>query len=169
MEEKELSVIENKDVATQPVGDFPTRDLAKIMKASSPYDTILDSLAVQDKYIYTPDGIPIRVDRMTYIANFLTQNIIEQQTEEVPEYDEESGEMKPKQIQKEVMNMAYMKALNDFLKLKPKEEEKDNTQQHKLDTIIAMLLSKRGKGDDGIEELIAKKIKDMNLDVEQKE
>ena len=169
MEEKELSVIENKDVATQPVGDFPTRDLAKIMKASSPYDTILDTLAVQDKYIYTPDGIPIRVDRMTYIANFLTQNIIEQQTEEVPEYDEESGEMKPKQIQKEVMNMAYMKALNDFLKLKPKEEEKDNTQQHKLDTIIAMLLSKRGKGDDGIEELIAKKIKDMNLDVEQKE
>jgi hypothetical protein len=169
MEEKELSVIENKDVATQPVGDFPTRDLAKIMKASSPYDTILDSLAVQDKYIYTPDGIPIRVDRMTYIANFLTQNIIEQQTEEIPEYDEESGEMKPKQIQKEVMNMAYMKALNDFLKLKPKEEEKDNTQQHKLDTIIAMLLSKRGKGDDGIEELIAKKIKDMNLDVEQKE
>jgi hypothetical protein len=169
MEEKELSVIENKDVATQPVGDFPTRDLAKIMKASSPYDTILDSLAVQDKYIYTPDGIPIRVDRMTYIANFLTQNIIEQQTEEVPEYDEESGEMKPKQIQKEVMNMAYMKALNDFLKLKPKEEEKDNTQQHKLDTIIAMLLSKRGKGDDGIEELIAKKIKDMNLEVEQKE
>jgi len=169
MEEKELSVIENKDVATQPVGDFPTRDLAKIMKASSPYDTILDSLAVQDKYIYTPDGIPIRVDRMTYIANFLTQNIIEQQTEEVPEYDEESGEMKPRQIQKEVMNMAYMKALNDFLKLKPKEEEKDNTQQHKLDTIIAMLLSKRGKGDDGIEELIAKKIKDMNLDVEQKE
>ncbi|NLN59044.1 MAG: hypothetical protein GX151_14265, partial [Gammaproteobacteria bacterium] len=96
-------------------------------------------------------------------------NIIEQQTEEVPEYDEESGEMKPKQIQKEVMNMAYMKALNDFLKLKPKEEEKDNTQQHKLDTIIAMLLSKRGKGDDGIEELIAKKIKDMNLEVEQKE
>lgn len=169
MEEKELSVIENKDVATQPVGDFPTRDLAKIMKASSPYDTILDSLAVQDKYIYTPDGIPIRVDRMTYIANFLTQNIIEQQTEEVPEYDEESGEMKPKQIQKEVMNMAYMKALNDFLKLKPKEEEKDNTQQHKLDTIIAMLLSKRGKGDDGIEELIAKKIKDMNIEVEQKE
>jgi len=169
MEEKELSVIENKDVATQPVGDFPTRDLAKIMKASSPYDTILDTLAVQDKYIYTPDGIPIRVDRMTYIANFLTQNIIEQQTEEVPEYDEESGEMKPRQIQKEVMNMAYMKALNDFLKLKPKEEEKDNTQQHKLDTIIAMLLSKRGKGDDGIEELIAKKIKDMNLDVEQKE
>jgi len=169
MEEKELSVIENKDVATQPVGDFPTRDLAKIMKASSPYDTVLDSLAVQDKYIYTPDGIPIRVDRMTYIANFLTQNIIEQQTEEVPEYDEESGEMKPKQIQKEVMNMAYMKALNDFLKLKPKEEEKDNTQQHKLDTIIAMLLSKRGKGDDGIEELIAKKIKDMNLEVEQKE
>jgi len=169
MEEKELSVIENKEVATQPVGDFPTRDLAKIMKASSPYDTILDTLAVQDKYIYTPDGIPIRVDRMTYIANFLTQNIIEQQTEEVPEYDEESGEMKPRQIQKEVMNMAYMKALNDFLKLKPKEEEKDNTQQHKLDTIIAMLLSKRGKGDDGIEELIAKKIKDMNLDVEQKE
>ena len=169
MEEKELSVIENKDVTTQPVGDFPTRDLAKIMKASSPYDTVLDSLAVQDKYIYTPDGIPIRVDRMTYIANFLTQNIIEQQTEEVPEYDEESGEMKPRQIQKEVMNMAYMKALNDFLKLKPKEEEKDNTQQHKLDTIIAMLLSKRGKGDDGIEELIAKKIKDMNLDVEQKE
>ena len=169
MEEKELSVIENKDVATQPVGDFPSRDLAKIMKASSPYDTILDSLAVQDKYIYTPDGIPIRVDRMTYIANFLTQNIIEQQTEEVPEYDEESGEMKPKQIQKEVMNMAYMKALNDFLKLKPKEEEKDNTQQHKLDTIIAMLLSKRGKGDDGIEELIAKKIKDMNIEVEQKE
>jgi len=169
MEEKELSVIENKEVATQPVGDFPTRDLAKIMKASSPYDTILDSLAVQDKYIYTPDGIPIRVDRMTYIANFLTQNIIEQQTEEVPEYDEESGEMKPKQIQKEVMNMAYMKALNDFLKLKPKEEEKDNTQQHKLDTIIAMLLSKRGKGDDGIEELIAKKIKDMNIEVEQKE
>lgn len=169
MEEKELSVIENKEVATQPVGDFPTRDLAKIMKASSPYDTILDTLAVQDKYIYTPDGIPIRVDRMTYIANFLTQNIIEQQTEEVPEYDEESGEMKPKQIQKEVMNMAYMKALNDFLKLKPKEEEKDNTQQHKLDTIIAMLLSKRGKGDDGIEELIAKKIKDMNLEVEQKE
>ena len=169
MEEKELSVIENKDVATQPVGDFPTRDLAKIMKASSPYDTILDSLAVQDKYIYTPDGIPIRVDRMTYIANFLTQNIIEQQTEEVPEYDEESGEMKQKQIQKEVMNMAYMKALNDFLKLKPKEEEKDNTQQHKLDTIIAMLLSKRGKGDDGIEELIAKKIKDMNIEVEQKE
>jgi len=169
MEEKELSVIENKDVATQPVGDFPTRDLAKIMKASSPYDTILDSLAVQDKYIYTPDGIPIRVDRMTYIANFLTQNIIEQQTEEVPEYDEESGEMKPRQIQKEVMNMAYMKALNDFLKLKPKEEEKDNTQQHKLDTIIAMLLSKRGKGDDGIEELIAKKIKDMNIEVEQKE
>jgi len=169
MEEKELSVIENKDVATQPVGDFPTRDLAKIMKASSPYDTILDTLAVQDKYIYTPDGIPIRVDRMTYIANFLTQNIIEQQTEEVPEYDEESGEMKPRQIQKEVMNMAYMKALNDFLKLKPKEEEKDNTQQHKLDTIIAMLLSKRGKGDDGIEELIAKKIKDMNLEVEQKE
>ncbi len=169
MEEKELSVIENKDVVTQPVGDFPTRDLAKIMKASSPYDTILDSLAVQDKYIYTPDGIPIRVDRMTYIANFLTQNIIEQQTEEVPEYDEESGEMKQRQIQKEVMNMAYMKALNDFLKLKPKEEEKDNTQQHKLDTIIAMLLSKRGKGDDGIEELIAKKIKDMNLDVEQKE
>jgi len=169
MEEKELSVIENKDVATQPVGDFPTRDLAKIMKASSPYDTVLDSLAVQDKYIYTPDGIPIRVDRMTYIANFLTQNIIEQQTEEVPEYDEESGEMKPKQIQKEVMNMAYMKALNDFLKLKPKEEEKDNTQQHKLDTIIAMLLSKRGKGDDGIEELIAKKIKDMNIEVEQKE
>ena len=169
MEEKELSVIENKEVATQPVGDFPTRDLAKIMKASSPYDTILDSLAVQDKYIYTPDGIPIRVDRMTYIANFLTQNIIEQQTEEVPEYDEESGEMKPRQIQKEVMNMAYMKALNDFLKLKPKEEEKDNTQQHKLDTIIAMLLSKRGKGDDGIEELIAKKIKDMNLEVEQKE
>ena len=169
MEEKELSLIENKDVATQPVGDFPTRDLAKIMKASSPYDTILDSLAVQDKYIYTPDGIPIRVDRMTYIANFLTQNIIEQQTEEVPEYDEESGEMKPRQIQKEVMNMAYMKALNDFLKLKPKEEEKDNTQQHKLDTIIAMLLSKRGKGDDGIEELIAKKIKDMNIEVEQKE
>lgn len=169
MEEKELSVIENKDVTTQPVGDFPSRDLAKIMKASSPYDTILDSLAVQDKYIYTPDGIPIRVDRMTYIANFLTQNIIEQQTEEVPEYDEESGEMKQRQIQKEVMNMAYMKALNDFLKLKPKEEEKDNTQQHKLDTIIAMLLSKRGKGDDGIEELIAKKIKDMNLDVEQKE
>ena len=169
MEEKELSVIENKDVATQPVGDFPSRDLAKIMKASSPYDTILDSLAVQDKYIYTPDGIPIRVDRMTYIANFLTQNIIEQQTEEVPEYDEESGEMKPRQIQKEVMNMAYMKALNDFLKLKPKEEEKDNTQQHKLDTIIAMLLSKRGKGDDGIEELIAKKIKDMNIEVEQKE
>ena len=169
MEEKELSVIENKDVATQPVGDFPTRDLAKIMKASSPYDTILDTLAVQDKYIYTPDGIPIRVDRMTYIANFLTQNIIEQQTEEVPEYDEESGEMKPRQIQKEVMNMAYMKALNDFLKLKPKEEEKDNTQQHKLDTIIAMLLSKRGKGDDGIEELIAKKIKDMNIEVEQKE
>jgi len=169
MEEKELSVIENKDVATQPVGDFPTRDLAKIMKASSPYDTVLDSLAVQDKYIYTPDGIPIRVDRMTYIANFLTQNIIEQQTEEVPEYDEESGEMKPRQIQKEVMNMAYMKALNDFLKLKPKEEEKDNTQQHKLDTIIAMLLSKRGKGDDGIEELIAKKIKDMNIEVEQKE
>ena len=169
MEEKELSVIENKDVETQPVGDFPTRDLAKIMKASSPYDTILDTLAVQDKYIYTPDGIPIRVDRMTYIANFLTQNIIEQQTEEVPEYDEESGEMKPRQIQKEVMNMAYMKALNDFLKLKPKEEEKDNTQQHKLDTIIAMLLSKRGKGDDGIEELIAKKIKDMNIEVEQKE
>ena len=34
---------------------------------------------------------------MTYIANFLTQNIIEQQTEEVPEYDEESGEMKQRQ------------------------------------------------------------------------
>jgi len=162
MEEKELSVIENKEVATQPVGDFPSRDLAKIMKASSPYDTILDTLAVQDKYIYTPDGIPIRVDRMTYIANFLTQNIIEQQTEEVPEYDEESGEMKQKQIQKEVMNMAYMKALNDFLKLKPKEEEKDNTQQHKLDMIIGMLVSKRGQGSEEIDALIAEGLKKIN-------
>ena len=168
MEEKEIALVENKETEVTPIGDFPSKDLAKIMKASSPYDVILDNLAVMDKYIYTPDGIPIRVDRMTYIANFLTQNIIEQQTEEFPEYDEESGEMKQRKIQKEVMNMGYMKALNDFLKLKPKEEEKDNTQQHKLDTIIAMLLSKRGKGDDGIEELIAKKIKDMNLEVEQK-
>ena len=81
------------------------------MKASSPYDIILIPLAVQDKYIYTPDGIPIRVDRMTYIANFLTQNIIEQQTEEVPEYDEESGEMKQRKIQKEVMNMGIYESL----------------------------------------------------------
>jgi hypothetical protein len=161
MEEKEITV-NNNEIQVTPVGDFPTRDLAKIMKASSPYDTILDALAVQDKYIYTPDGIAIKVDRMTYIANFLTQNIIEEQTETVPEQDEDTGEYRQVEVKKEAMNMAYMKALNDFLKLKPKEEEKDNTQQHKLDMIIGMLVSKRGQGSEEIDALIAEGLKKIN-------
>lgn len=153
MEEKEVAVVENKEIEVTPVGDFPSKDLAKIMKASSPYDVILDNLAVMDKYITLPDGTRIRVDRMTHIGNFLTQNIVET----VKELDED-GEV----IEKEVLNQAHMKALTDFLKLKPKEEEKDNTQQHKLDMIIGMLVSKRGQGSEEIDALISEGLKKIN-------
>lgn len=132
------------DIATKRKDEVVLAESGLRLSRSTPYDTMLDALAVMDKYIEVEEGVPVRVDRMTYIANFISKNVVKRKEEEVEEYDADKGEMV--QVVKEVESIdpQVMKAMEVFLKMKPKEEKQDDSQAKKIDLLIALHMSRHG-------------------------
>jgi microcompartment protein CcmL/EutN len=132
------------DVATKRKDEVVLAESGLRLSRSTPYDTMLDALAIMDKYIEVEEGVPVRVDRMTYIANFISKNVIKRKEEEVEEFDEEKGEMVQVVKEVEAIDPQVMKAMEVFLKMKPKEEKQDDSQAKKIDLLIALNMRRHG-------------------------
>lgn len=132
------------DIATKRKDEVVLAESGLRLSRSTPYDTMLDALAVMDKYIEVEEGVPVRVDRMTYIANFISKNVVKRKEEEVEEYDADKGEMVRVVKEVESIDPQVMKAMEVFLKMKPKEEKQDDSQAKKIDLLIALHMSRHG-------------------------
>lgn len=110
---------------------LPERGLGKTQ--SSPEDILIDWLAVNDKNIFSENGIPIRVSRMAYIADFITNNM-------VTEYEDENEDGTI--VTKKRLNKDNAKLFIELLKLGNKKEVADKNSD-RIDHILQAIEARR--------------------------
>ena len=147
---KELAVKEKDELLVPALGLRESKQ--------TPSDTLLDYLAINDKKIKMMiDGEEktVIVDRMSYLANHITNNLIKEE-KELEEYQTADGDIDVREVVTEKLDRTLMKAMIDLLKIK--EDKSTTNASSRVDTLIALLLEKRGKEDEGfVESLLAKK------------
>jgi Na+-transporting NADH:ubiquinone oxidoreductase subunit NqrC len=106
-------------------------------------DAMYDFLAIKDKTIIV-NGVEVQVDRLSFIMDYTTRNVISQEYEESTEFDEVTGEMVTNRELKTEVDKTLLNFMTKVLQLKQKEANAEESN-NKMDQLIHALQSKKTK------------------------